>query len=154
MSPHRAYYHSPIGTIEIIGTEQGIRALRFTGRKPGRQDRPHPVLRDAVSQIDEYFRGHRKVFRLKLDLEGTAFQKKVWRRLLRIPFGLTASYGEVAVALGMPGAARAVGQANHHNPVAVVIPCHRIIGAEGRMVGYGGGLWRKEWLLAHEKELS
>ena len=152
MPEHRAYCHSPIGTIEIIGTEQGITALEFTRRRPGRGPRPHFFLKEAVSQIDEYFRGQRKDFSLKLHLQGTEFQKKVWRELLKIPYGRTASYGEVAAALGSPRAARAVGQANHHNPIAIVIPCHRIIGGDGRLVGYGGGLWRKEWLLAHEKK--
>ncbi|MBN2409190.1 MAG: methylated-DNA--[protein]-cysteine S-methyltransferase [Candidatus Aminicenantes bacterium] len=151
MAPQRASYRSPIGMIEIVGTERGLSEVRFTGRTSGRTVRTPALLREAVSQIDEYFRGRRKGFRLKLDLEGTDFQKKVWKHLLRIPCGRTASYGEVAAAMGKPGAARAVGQANHRNPIAVIVPCHRVIGAGGRMVGYGGGLWRKEWLLNHER---
>jgi methylated-DNA-[protein]-cysteine S-methyltransferase len=153
MSEHCAYYFSPIGTIEIIGAEPGITALRFSRRRPGRGERPHSFLEEAVAQIDEYFRGRRKEFSLNLNLQGTDFQKQVWRELLRIPYGRTTSYGEVAAALGRPKSARAVGQANHRNPIAIVIPCHRIIGGDGRLVGYGGGLWRKEWLLAHEKRV-
>jgi len=151
MPEHSAFYYSPIGTIEIIGDESGIMALHFSRRRPGRGVPPQAFLREAVAQIDEYFRGRRKEFSLTLHLQGTEFQKKVWRELLKIPCGRTASYGEVAAALGSPRSARAIGQANHRNPISIVIPCHRIIGGDGRLVGYGGGLWRKEWLLAHEK---
>jgi methylated-DNA-[protein]-cysteine S-methyltransferase len=111
-------------------------------------------LREAVAQLDEYFRGRRKEFTLELQLSGTEFQKQVWRELLKIPYGRTVSYGVLAAALGKPGSARAVGGANHRNPVSIVIPCHRVIGADGQLVGYGGGLWRKKWLLAHEKKPS
>ncbi|MFZ2053268.1 MAG: methylated-DNA--[protein]-cysteine S-methyltransferase [Candidatus Aminicenantales bacterium] len=152
MSEHRAYFHSPIGAIEIIGTEQGITALNFIRRKPRQETGEHPFLKEAAAQVEEYFRGQRKKFSLKLHLQGTEFQKNVWRELLRIPYGRTASYGEVAAALGRPQAGRAIGQANHRNPIAIVIPCHRIIGGDGRLVGYGAGLWRKQWLLAHEQK--
>jgi methylated-DNA-[protein]-cysteine S-methyltransferase len=151
MPGHRAFYFSPIGTIEITGAERGITAIQFSRRRPGRGARPHPCLREAVAQIDEYFQGRRKKFSLELRPQGTEFQKQVWRELLKIPYGRTSSYGELASALGRPGSARAVGQANHRNPISIIIPCHRVIGGDGRLAGYGGGLWRKEWLLAHEK---
>jgi methylated-DNA-[protein]-cysteine S-methyltransferase len=153
MPGHRAFYFSPIGTIEITGAETGITAIQFSCRRPGRRARPHPCLREAVDQIDEYFRGRRKKFSLELHPQGTEFQKQVWRELLKIPYGRTSSYGELASALGRPGSARAVGQANHRNPISIIIPCHRVIGGDGRLAGYGGGLWRKEWLLAHEKRV-
>jgi methylated-DNA-[protein]-cysteine S-methyltransferase len=154
MIEHRACWHSPIGTIEIIGAERGLTAVHFTHRKPDRRPPPYPYLDEAIGQIGEYFRGQRKDFSLKLHLQGTEFQKKVWRALLKIPYGQTASYKEVAEAIGSSRSARAVGQANHRNPISIIVPCHRIIGGDGRLVGYGGGLWRKKWLLAHEKTLS
>lgn len=149
---HRAYYRSPIGVIEIVGTEEGLTAVNFVRHKPCGATRPHHALRAAVAQIDEYFRGKRKEFSLGLLLEGTEFQKKAWRELVRIPYGETASYGQVARAVGRPNAGRAVGQANHRNPISIIIPCHRVIGGDGRLVGYGSGLWRKKWLLAHERK--
>jgi methylated-DNA-[protein]-cysteine S-methyltransferase len=149
---HRAYYGSPIGVIEIVGTEEGVTAVNFVRHKPRGATRPHHALRAAVAQINEYFRGKRKEFSLDLLLEGTEFQKKAWRELVRIPYGETSSYGQVARAVGRPKAGRAVGQANHRNPISIIIPCHRVIGGDGRLVGYGGGLWRKQWLLAHERK--
>jgi methylated-DNA-[protein]-cysteine S-methyltransferase len=147
----RAYYDSPIGTIELLGTERGLTAVNFGRRRPGGVEAADPALRAAVEQLDEYFLGKRKEFSLVLHFEGTDFQKKAWRQLVRIPYGKTATYAEVAAAIGKPRAVRAVGQANHRNPISIIIPCHRVIGSDGRMVGYGSGLWRKEWLLAHEK---
>jgi methylated-DNA-[protein]-cysteine S-methyltransferase len=148
----RAYYHSPIGTLEIVGNEEGLTAVNFSRRRPPRARPAEPSLKEAVRQIDEYFRGRRREFSVRLSLEGTEFQKRAWRELVRIPYGQTASYGQVARALGKPRAVRAVGQANHRNPVSIIIPCHRVIGGDGTLVGYGGGLWRKEWLLAHERQ--
>jgi methylated-DNA-[protein]-cysteine S-methyltransferase len=148
----RAFYRSPIGIIEIVGTGQDITAVNFVRRRPRGAARPHSSLRAAVAQIDEYFCGKRKEFSLSLHLEGTEFQKKAWQQLVRIPYGKTATYAEVAAAIGRPEAVRAIGQANHRNPVSIIIPCHRVIGSDGRLVGYGGGLWRKEWLLAHERK--
>jgi methylated-DNA-[protein]-cysteine S-methyltransferase len=149
---YRAFYRSPIGIIEIIGTEEGVTVVNFVRRRPRGATRPHPSLRAAVAQIDEYFCGKRKEFSLVLRLEGTEFQKKAWQQLVRIPYGKTATYAEVATVIGRPEAVRAVGQANHRNPISIIIPCHRVIGSDGRLVGYGGGLWRKEWLLAHERK--
>ena len=151
---HRAYYRSPIGIIEIVGNEQGLQAVNFVARKPRGGSRTDPSLAPAVAQLDEYFRGRRQEFSLPLFLEGTEFQKKAWRLLAAIPFGETATYAEVAAAIGRPKAGRAVGQANHRNPISIIIPCHRVIGGAGQLVGYGSGLWRKRWLLDHERTVA
>jgi methylated-DNA-[protein]-cysteine S-methyltransferase len=107
-------------------------------------------VKEGIRQLDEYFKGARKSFSLKLLLKGTPFQKLVWQRLKKIPYGKLASYGDVARAIGRPNAYRAVGNANNKNPIPIIIPCHRVIGSDGKLVGYGSGLWRKEWLLNHE----
>ena len=149
------HYESPIGTIEIEGSEAGVSALNFveagkarTGR-PGKEPLPAP-LAACLAQLDEYFRGERTAFTVKLDLRGTAFQKQVWAELLRVKCGRTTTYKALAEAVGRPAATRAVGGANHRNPVSIIVPCHRVVGSDGRLTGYGGGLWRKDWLLRHE----
>ncbi len=109
-------------------------------------------LKEGLIQLDEYFKGERRKFSVKLDLRGTDFQKQVWRALLNIPFGQAASYRDVAEAVGNKKAVRAVGNANRVNPVTIIIPCHRVIGSDGSLVGYGGGLWRKRWLLSLEQK--
>jgi methylated-DNA-[protein]-cysteine S-methyltransferase len=113
-------------------------------------DGAHPVLRDTARQLAEYFGGRRRAFDLPLEFRGTDFQKRVWLSLLSIPFGETRSYLDVARALGDPAAVRAVGAANGRNPISIVAPCHRVIGANGDLTGFGGGLEAKAWLLAHE----
>jgi methylated-DNA-[protein]-cysteine S-methyltransferase len=151
---------SPIGTIEIEGSEAGVSGLNFVkaGRAKAERRRKGPLpapLADCLTQLDEYFRGKRTVFSVKLDLRGTAFQKQVWAELLRVEFGRTTTYKALAEAIGRPAATRAVGGANHRNPVSIIVPCHRVVGSDGRLTGYGGGLWRKEWLLRHEsRDLS
>jgi methylated-DNA-[protein]-cysteine S-methyltransferase len=150
MKEFRAYYSSPIGPLEVSGIAEGIVSVTFVKRRLA-NDRSLPkCVEQGIQQLDEYFRGSRKRFSLKLLLRGTPFQKLVWRRLLKIPYGKRASYGDVARAIGHPRACRAVGSANNRNPIALIIPCHRVIGSDGNLVGYGGGLWRKEWLLNHE----
>ena len=154
MKEFKAYYSSPIGPVEISGTPGGIVSLTFVKtRRPSDRNLPECVKK-GIQQLDEYFKGIRTSFSLKLVLQGTPFQKLVWRRLKKIPYGTLASYGEVARAIGKPKAYRAVGNANNKNPVAIIIPCHRVIGSDGTLVGYGSGLWRKEWLLDHEKRRS
>lgn len=145
-----AYYKSPIGLIEISGAKKGIQAVTFLKKKGARATKIHPCLRNCCRQLDEYFKGKRKVFSLKLDIRGTDFQQRVWRQLVKIPYGQTASYGDVARAIGNEKAVRAVGNANGNNPIGIIIPCHRVIGSNGDMVGFGGGIWRKKWLLRHE----
>lgn len=110
------------------------------------------ILTETKRQLTEYLAGKRKQFDIPISMRGTSFQKKVWEQLLTIPYGETATYGEVAARIGNPRACRAVGMANHHNPIAIIVPCHRVIGADGRLTGYGGGLPIKEKLLALEKE--
>lgn len=113
-----------------------------------------PLLKKAVKQLDEYFAGKRKKFDLPLSMKGTEFQQKVWEALRAIPYGETRSYGDIAKAIGKPKAARAVGMANNRNPVSIIVPCHRVIGANGSLVGYGGGLKAKEFLLKLEGTLK
>lgn len=145
-----AWLESPLGAIRIIGSPAGIREVAFEDALPDDPGPVPPELTDAVTQLAEYFGGTRTEFALALDMHGTDFEQRVWRHLLTIPFGETRSYGEVAAALGDIKATRAVGRANGRNPIAIVVPCHRVIGASGELTGYGGGLWRKEWLLTHE----
>lgn len=151
----KAYYESPIGTIEIQGTEAGVSGLDFVDIKEETTARrmkgapPGPVA-EALAQLEGYFHGDRKEFTVKLDLRGTPFQQKVWARLLRVKFGQTTTYKALAIAVGNPASTRAVGGANHRNPVSIIVPCHRVVGSDGRLTGYGGGLWRKDWLLRHE----
>ena len=109
------------------------------------------LLKKCCKQLDEYFSGKRKTFDVPLDAKGTKFQKQVWRELQKIPFGKTLSYGDIAKKIKNPKASRAVGGANNKNPIAIVVPCHRVIGANGKLVGYAGGLHRKAWLLKHER---
>ncbi len=144
---------SPVGELTIGAYDSGITVIAFPGEMPTAQGagNPSPLIREAVSQLRAYFAGRLVSFELPLNPAGTAFQKSVWQALLAVPHGATASYGEIAAAVGNPRAARAVGLANGRNPIAIVVPCHRIIGRDGSLTGYGGGLDRKRWLLAHEQ---
>jgi methylated-DNA-[protein]-cysteine S-methyltransferase len=148
MSEYKAYYQSPIGLVQIKGTDNQITELKFVDNKGDGVSNPY--LEEAVRQVDEYFNKKRQVFDLNLSLAGTEFQSRVWNSLIEVGFGKTASYKDIACAAGNEKAARAVGMANNRNPISIIVPCHRIIGSNGKLVGYGGGLWRKEWLLKHE----
>ena len=148
-SEYVSYYDSPIGLIEIVGTSTTITELNFVDNRH-QGSTSHPTVRQAKKQVAEYFEGARREFDLRLDMKGTEFQKLVWQRLLTVPYGRTASYQDIAKGIGRPAAIRAVGAANGRNPVAIIVPCHRIIGKNGHLVGYGSGIWRKEWLLKHE----
>ena len=147
----RLYYDSPIGLIEIEGSDQGISAIRFVDER-GTADQSIPaVLFSCKQQLDEYFDGKRKTFDIKLDLSSaTPFHREVWRLVRSIPYGHTRSYSDIAVTIGRPHASRAVGQANGHNPFPIIIPCHRVIGKNGRLTGYAYGLGTKQALLALE----
>jgi methylated-DNA-[protein]-cysteine S-methyltransferase len=150
---HQAFLKTPIGHLELTGSENGIRSLCFLDFRV----RPHPIptsLRACIAQLEEYFQGNRHAFDVKLDLEGSAFQLKVWEEILKIPYGMTISYLELARRIGNVKAFRAVGGANGNNPVSVIVPCHRVLGSNGRLVGYRGGLKRKKWLLEHEHAFS
>ena len=150
---HIAFYRSEIGWIKISGAEEGIRSLYFVEDDEVWNSKPHPSLQECLRQLEEYFQGKRQSFSLKLLPEGTEFQKKVWKQLLTVPYGKTASYQDIAAALGDKNAVRAVGSANGKNPISIIVPCHRVIGRNGNLIGYGGGVWRKEWLLKHEKSI-
>jgi methylated-DNA-[protein]-cysteine S-methyltransferase len=144
-----------IGGLRIFGDAMEITAVEFADGQaaPAETAAVPDVLLECRQQIEEYFAGRRRHFSLPLSTAGTAFQRQVWRQLQAIPFGQIRSYGWLAREIGRPRSARAVGAANHANPLAIVVPCHRVVGADGQLVGYGGGLWRKEWLLAHEKRV-
>lgn len=149
---------SPVGLLTLAGMGGRLQHLRMVDQtyEPNRADwqLDESAFADTVEQLDEYFRGTRYEFDVDLDLVGTAFQKKVWEALLTIPYGETRSYAEIASQIGAPGAFRAVGLANGHNPIGIIVPCHRVIGANGSLTGYGGGLDRKRMLLGMEKSNS
>ncbi|MFJ7467536.1 methylated-DNA--[protein]-cysteine S-methyltransferase [Peribacillus frigoritolerans] len=150
-------YESPIGVIEISGTNDAIYSILFAERDTKiniRQDQTPKVLAECLSQLDEYFKGERREFTFPYILEGTIFQKNVWNALTGILYANTGSYKDIAVSIGNEKAIRAVGSANGRNKLSIVIPCHRIIGSNGKLTGYAGGLWRKEWLLQHERNFN
>ncbi|WP_421804565.1 methylated-DNA--[protein]-cysteine S-methyltransferase [Flagellimonas sp.] len=144
-----AYVQTPIGIAELIGDKNGLASITVLESKKPKGTIP-TVLKDAVEQLEEYFEGNRTVFELQLNPSGTDFQKKVWEALLQIPFGKTISYLELSKQLGDVKAIRAVASANGKNPLWIVVPCHRVIGTNGDLTGYAGGLHRKKWLLEHE----
>ena len=148
-----AYYDSPIGTLEICGTEKYLKSVLFFDSEKRDCKKLSQLLNISVQQLDEYFNKKRRKFDLPLQPQGTNFQKAVWDALLEIPYGATVSYFDIAKKVGNSKAVRAVGGANGKNPITIIIPCHRIIGSNGKLVGYGGGLWRKKWLLQHEQNL-
>jgi len=154
----KVYYQSEIGWLEVAGTEAGLTSVCFIeGKANTDYSKPGevlPVVAQCVKQLDEYFQAKRKIFELALALEGTDFQKRVWAQLLEIPYGETVSYMDIARAIGNEKSIRAVGAANGANPIAIIVPCHRVIGSDGKLTGYGGGIWRKEWLLNHERRHS
>ncbi len=141
---------TPLGIAKLEGDHNGISSLTLIDDTHAITEIIPEVLEDAVYQLYEYFAAKRKVFDLELHLEGTDFQKKVWQNLLKIPFGKTVSYLDLAKSLGDANAVRAVAAANGKNPLWILVPCHRVIGSDGSLTGYAGGLYRKEWLLAHE----
>ncbi len=152
------YYKTPIGIAKIIGDENGIQSISVLDDDAIcteflNQETPF-CLQKCISQLEEYFAGERTEFDLKLNPKGTEFQKKVWQELLNIPFNKTRTYLEQSKALGDVKAIRAVASANGKNPIWIIIPCHRVIGSDGSLTGYAGGIWRKKWLLAHENPVK
>jgi methylated-DNA-[protein]-cysteine S-methyltransferase len=145
----RAFLKTPMGYLEINGTEKGICKIEFINQRVG-INRVPAILKPCVNQLKEYFSGERQHFNVDLDLSGSPFQVKVWNELVKIPYGTTISYLELAKRVGDAKALRAVGGANGANPVVILVPCHRVIGINGKLVGYGGGIKRKKWLLEHE----
>ena len=145
---------TPVGYLEISSNEISVTAIRFVDEYISRNNVCPEILRIAQKQLTEYFNGIRKVFDLPISLQGTEFQKNVWSEVLKINFGETASYLEIAKATGSEKNSRAVGLANGKNPIPIIIPCHRIIGTNGKLTGYAGGIERKRWLLKHELDHS
>jgi methylated-DNA-[protein]-cysteine S-methyltransferase len=149
---------SPVGMLTLAGTDGRLQHLRMTDQtyEPDREgwEPDDNAFGHAVEQLGRYFAGDLREFDLPLDLVGTPFQRRVWEALTTIPYGETRSYGEIARQIGSPGASRAVGLANGHNPISIIVPCHRVIGANGNLTGYGGGLDRKRTLLGMEKSHS
>lgn len=143
---------TPVGPVTVTATERAVTAVRFGAAGPavGQAGDLPPVLRQAVEELREYFAGERREFTLPLAPAGTPFQQRVWTALREIPYGATCSYGRIAGRIGRPKACRAVGMANNRNPIAIVVPCHRVVGASGALVGYAAGLEVKEKLLALE----
>jgi methylated-DNA-[protein]-cysteine S-methyltransferase len=154
---YAAVVDSPVGPLTIVATDIGLRAILWEHDTAGRvplpdlvTDSDHPVVAEATAQIREYFAGTRTEFDLPMDLRGTEFQVANWRALADIPYGSTATYGEQARRLGRPRAARAIGAATGRNPLSIVLPCHRVMGSNGSLTGFAGGLDAKRWLLRHE----
>jgi methylated-DNA-[protein]-cysteine S-methyltransferase len=146
------YYSSPLGELLIESDADKIVTVNFV--KEAKQEQfPTPATDHCITELDEYFFKGRKFFTVELDLRGTAFQRTVWSELLTIPYGTTVSYEAIAVRIGDIKSIRAVGVANGQNPIAIIVPCHRVIGKNGELVGYGGGIENKEWLLYHEGAL-
>lgn len=161
MHHYRTTMHSPIGELTILAVDDGLVAIDWSDDVGHHTDVPggdvvdvgavdHPVLQRAVDQLGEYFAGERTEFDLPLAARGTSFQRQAWDALARIPYGETVSYGEQAVMLGDRNKARAVGAANGRNPIPIVVPCHRVVGSNGKLTGFAGGLDTKAWLLDHE----
>lgn len=147
------YLPSPVGELTLTQEGDCLTGLYF-GRLPCRgQEGPTPILEETVRQLAEYFAGKRRDFALPLLLKGTPFQRRVWEALQAIPYGETCSYGDIARAVGSPKACRAVGGANHKNPISIIVPCHRVVGAQGGLTGYGGGLDNKRFLLDLERRV-
>ncbi len=142
------YYHSPIGWLEVASRDERLISMNFVEERS--ENLETPVIRKTLTELEEYFLRGRKAFSAPVNPEGTDFQRKVWAELLTIPYGKTFAYTDVAARLGDLKAIRAVGTAIGQNPLPVIIPCHRVIGRDGDLTGYGGGLERKKWLLQHE----
>lgn len=149
-----AFLKTPIGVLELVGNAEGLLEVKFMDSAPEQISKKIPEeLKNAVAQLQEYFECKRDKFCLKLSPQGTEFQKKVWQQLQEIPYGKTQSYQQMAMLLGNPKVIRAAASANGKNPISIIIPCHRVIGSDGSLTGYAGGLHRKKWLLEHESPL-
>jgi methylated-DNA-[protein]-cysteine S-methyltransferase len=153
-----SYFPSPVGTLKLVASDAGLVAILWEEDDPARvrlgamvESPDHAVLAETSRQLGDYFAGRRQRFTVKLDFRGTDFQKQVWAALLTIPFGETRSYCALAHQLGRPNASRAVGAANGRNPVSIIAPCHRVVGSNGALTGFAGGLAAKRYLLDHER---
>jgi methylated-DNA-[protein]-cysteine S-methyltransferase len=144
------YYKTPIGTAKIVGDKNGIQSVSVLDDAIETSTNIPTCLQNCIIQLDEYFAGERTEFDIKLNPQGTVFQQSVWNELLNISFGKSRTYLEQTKQIGDPKAIRAVASANGKNPIWIIIPCHRVIGSDGSLTGYAGGVWRKKWLLEHE----
>lgn len=158
MTYHSKTIWSPVGELTLVADDRGLAAILWENDRPDRvrlgtleEKADHPVLVETERQLGEYFAGERRAFDVPLSFAGTDFQKRVWAALLAIPFGETRSYGEIADHLGAPGASRAVGAANGRNPISIIAPCHRVVGSNGKLTGFAGGLEAKAFLLDLER---
>lgn len=157
VEPYSTYYHSPVGLLKISGTNEYISEVSFhdnTQKVPPRKKNMPPLIIQCIEQLIQYFNGQRRQFELPINQPGTPFQQEVWSELMLIPFGKTISYLELARRTGDTKASRAVASANGRNHVVIIVPCHRVIGSNKELIGYGGGLWRKKWLLEHEAKVA
>lgn len=151
MLNYSTIFESAIGLIKLTASDKGLTGLLFDAKSDrNASNKDHPIIADGLLQLNEYFQGNRKNFNIPLDMTGTDFQMKVWDAVAKVGYGTIATYQDIANTIKNPKGVRAVGLANGKNPIAIIIPCHRIIGSNGKLTGYGGGLWRKEWLLRHE----
>ena len=150
MNLYTAYYSSPVGLLKLQCSDKFIKTVNFSDAEGEIQNDEHKLLHACAKQLDEYFAGKRKIFTLSLNQDGTEFQTRIWALLYQIPYGKTISYHQLAKQYGDLKAIRAVASANGKNNLAIIVPCHRVIGSDQSLVGYGGGLWRKKWLLDHE----
>lgn len=156
METYKLDMETPVGVIEIVGTEKVIQSILFVEREVAQlpEGNVSDVLRQCKEELDAYFRGERMTFTFPIEQVGTPFQREVWDALQTIPFAETTSYRELSERVKRPAAVRAVGATNGRNKLSIVVPCHRVIGSNGKLTGYAGGLWRKEWLLHHEKQVA
>ncbi|MEI6576326.1 MAG: methylated-DNA--[protein]-cysteine S-methyltransferase [Bacteroidota bacterium] len=145
-----AYVETSLGLIKVEADEEYLYSLYFVDQVMPPKKRQGQMMRHILHQLEEYFKGTRKNFDIPVNPAGSTFQQMVWEKLSEIPYGQTITYGELAEQCGGPAYSRAVGSANGNNPISIIIPCHRVIGFDGKLVGYAGGLWRKQWLLEHE----
>ena len=146
-----------MGLLKISGTKDFVSEVSFhdtTQKSDGSKRDMPPMVINCIEQLIQYFNGERRIFELPINQSGTSFQQETWNQLMTIPFGKTISYIQLAIRTGDPKATRAVASANGRNNVAIIVPCHRVIGANKELVGYGGGLWRKKWLLEHEMKVA
>jgi len=148
------FYKSPIGMLRIKTSSISVLSVEFVDDISNDEFKKNDILEKTILQLDEYFTGIRKEFNVELDLKGTEFQKKVWKELMNIEYGNTKTYKEIAIKINNKNAQRAVGMANNKNPIAIIVPCHRVIGSNKKLVGYASGIDKKEWLLNHEKKFK
>ncbi|MES2622745.1 MAG: methylated-DNA--[protein]-cysteine S-methyltransferase [Bacteroidota bacterium] len=148
------YFQSPLGIVEITGTDTHIASVNFVIDEGESSESLPEIMVQCQKELKEYFAGERKEFSIKTKAEGTDFQKTVWKQLIAIKYGETKSYGDIAKQMKDINASRAVGHANGKNPIAIIVPCHRVIGESGKLTGYAGGMWRKQWLLDLEGNIS